>query len=212
MDLFLRGILVGLAIAAPVGAIGVLCIRRTLADGRMAGLATGLGAATADALYGAVAAFGLTGISALLVDRQQVIRIVGGLFLLWLGFKTWTAPPPDPDAPAPPASLGRAWATTFLLTLTNPLTILSFVAVFAGVGLATTGSGLRGAVSLVAGVFLGSALWWLILSGVVSLARGWFTPTRMIWVNRASGAVIAAFGLVAVVGAVGYWLVAAGGK
>ncbi|MGI9252445.1 MAG: LysE family translocator [Thermomicrobiales bacterium] len=199
MDLFLRGLLIGLAIAAPVGAIGVLCIRRTLADGRLAGLFTGLGAATADALYGAVAGFGLTGISELLVDRQHLIRVIGGIFLLWLGWKTWVAPPPDPNAPAPPASLGRAWATTFALTLTNPLTVLSFAAVFAGLGLAGAPNGWRGAMLLVAGVFSGSALWWLILSGGVSLVRDWFTPARMLWVNRVSGAVIAGFGVLALV-------------
>lgn len=199
MTLFLRGLLIGFAIAAPVGAIGVLCIRRTLADGQLAGLFTGLGAATADALYGAVAAFGLTGVSSLLVDRQAAIRVTGGIFLLWLGWQTWWSRPPDPSAPAPKASLARAWATTFALTLTNPITIVSFAAVFAGLGLADAPDGWAGSLLMVAGVFLGSVLWWLILTTGVSLLRGWFTPERMVWVNRVSGAVIAAFGVVALV-------------
>ncbi|MFM9106194.1 MAG: LysE family transporter, partial [Chloroflexota bacterium] len=99
--------------------------------------------------------------------------------------------------PAPRASLARAWATTFALTLTNPMTIVSFAAVFAGLGLADAPDGRAGALLMVAGVFLGSALWWVILTGAVSLLRGRLTPARMAWVNRASGAVIAAFGVAA---------------
>jgi threonine/homoserine/homoserine lactone efflux protein len=205
MTLFLRGLLIGFAIAAPVGAIGVLCIRRTLADGQLAGLFTGLGAATADAIYGAVAAFGLTGISSLLVDRQQAIRVVGGLLMLWLGWQTWRSRPPDAAAPGPApnarASLARAWATTFALTITNPVTIVAYAAIFASLGLAGTPDGWAGASLMVAGVFLGSVLWWLILTTGVSLLRGWFTPARMVWVNRVSGIVIAAFGIAALVAA-----------
>lgn len=202
--LFLRGLLIGFAIAAPVGAIGVLCIRRTLADGRLVGFVTGLGAATADAFYGAVAGFGLTAVSALLVGYQDAIRLLGGLFLLLLGARTWrSAPPAAAATSAAPGSLAAAWATTFALTLTNPSTILSFAAVFAGLGLADTGGDWRGALALIAGVFLGSATWWFLLSGGVSLLRGWFTPPRMAWVNRASGAVIAGFGALALASLVG---------
>ena len=112
------------------------------------------------------------------------VTLIGGLFLLLLGIRTWRAAPPAAAAAAPaPGSLAAAWATTFALTLTNPSTILSFAAVFAGLGLADTGGDWRGALVLIAGVFLGSAVWWFLLSGGVSLLRGWFTPPRMAWVR-----------------------------
>lgn len=201
LALFPRGLLIGLAIAAPVGPIGVLCIRRTLAEGRAVGFVSGLGAATADAAYGAVAALGLTGLSAALVGAQDAVRLLGGLFLLWLGVRTWRAAPAHRAAEATGIGLFGAWASTFALTLTNPSTILSFVAVFAGLGLAA-GNGPAEALLLVLGVFLGSALWWLLLSGAVSLARGALTPARLVWVNRASAAILVGFGLVALFGLV----------
>ena len=134
LALILRGFILGLAIAAPVGPIGVLCIRRTLAQGRLFGFVSGLGAATADALYGCVAAFGLTAISALLVRQQDLLRLLGGLFLCYLGVRTLLARPTDQSAAAEGQGLGGAYFSTLLLTLTNPITILSFVAVFAGLG------------------------------------------------------------------------------
>lgn len=164
----LKGLAIGFAIAAPVGPIGVLCIRRTFADGRAAGFATGLGAATADALYGAVAAFGLTAVSGFLLDQQHALRAVGGLFLCALGVKAFLARPTAAAARAPARGLVEAWLTTALLTLANPATLLSFAAVFAGAGLGQQAYGLGEATIMVAGVFLGSAAWWLVLSGVVA--------------------------------------------
>jgi threonine/homoserine/homoserine lactone efflux protein len=135
---FLRGLGLGFAIAAPVGPIGVLCIRRTLADGRLVGFVTGLGAATADATYGAVAAFGVSAVTSLLVGLRLWIHLLGALFLAWLGVRTLLARPAvkaaTPTAPAR-AGLLTAWASTVMLTLTNPATIISFAAVFAGLGL-----------------------------------------------------------------------------
>lgn len=192
----LRGLILGFSIAAPVGPIGVLCIRRTLANGRASGLVSGLGAASADAIYGSVAAFGLTVISSFLVERQAVLRLVGGLFLLYLGVRTLLARPAAETAVIASTSLGSDYATTFFLTLTNPMTILSFAAVFAGLGL-TAGAGYGSALLLVLGVFLGSALWWLLLVTIVSLVRHRLTPTSLRWVNIASGVIIAAFGLIA---------------
>ena len=194
---YLQGLLIGFSIAAPVGPIGVLCIRRTLADGRLAGLLSGLGAATADAMYGAVAGFGLTFVSGLLVSQQGALRLVGGLFLLWLGWQTLRSAPAERAAAASGAGLLGAYTSTLLLTLTNPLTILSFVAIFAGVGLGSTGGNYLLAALLVLGVGSGSAAWWLLLSGGVSLLRTRFTPGALRWVNRLSGLVIAAFGLAA---------------
>jgi len=195
---FFRGLLIGLSIAAPVGPIGVLCIRRTLAEGRAAGLVSGLGAATADALYGLVAAFGLTFISGFLIDQQTWLRLAGGLFLLCLGCKTLLAKPAGPARPAPAGGRGllAAYTSTLFLTLTNPITILFFVGVFAGLG-AGASSSYASAAILVAGVFAGSALWWLTLSGLASLFRNRFSARALRWVNRLSGLVILGFGLAA---------------
>jgi threonine/homoserine/homoserine lactone efflux protein len=198
--LFFRGLVIGFSIAAPVGPIGVLCIRRTLADGQIAGLVSGLGAATADAFYGCVAGFGLTFISSLLIDQQMWMRLVGGLFLLYLGIKTLLSRPAEQAAKTTGNGLLSAYASTFLLTVTNPLTILSFAAIFAGLGLTNTTGGYASALILVLGVFLGSASWWLLLSGGVGLFRDKFNTQGMVWVNRISGLIIIAFGAVALVG------------
>ncbi len=195
--MLLRGLVIGFSIAAPVGPIGVLCIRRTLADGRAAGFAAGLGAATADGLYGAVAGFGLTVVSGLLVAQQGWLRAMGGAFLCWLGARTFLARPAAEAAAVRGAGLLGAYASTFLLTVTNPLTILSFAAVFAGLGIGGAGSDHAAAGALVLGVFAGSALWWLALSGTVGVLRQRVTPRGLRWVNRASGAIIAGFGLLA---------------
>src|SRR6476469_804314 len=136
---FLRGIIIGLSIAAPVGPIGVLCIRRTLALGQTTGFLSGLGAATADAFYGAIAGFGLTFISRFLVSQQGWLRLIGGAFLVYLGVRTFRAAPAAEAAQASGQGLVSAYISTLFLTLTNPTTILSFVAVFGGLGLATTG-------------------------------------------------------------------------
>ena len=216
----LKGVAIGFAIAAPVGPIGVLCIRRTFAQGQAAGFATGLGAATADAFYGAVAGFGLTAISGFLLGWQDELRVVGGWFLCALGVKTFLARPAAPSAQLQGSSLAESYATSLALTLTNPATILSFVAVFAGVGLGAAAPGAAAALALVLGVFCGSAAWWLLLSGFVArwrrrypefaaLAPGGMggavvagvtlgTAARTLrWVNRGSGLLLAAFGIAA---------------
>jgi threonine/homoserine/homoserine lactone efflux protein len=198
IGLFARGAILGFSIAAPVGPIGVLCIRRTLAEGRLVGLLSGLGAATADAFYGSIAAFGLTAISSLLVGHQNDLRVVGGFFLLYLGIRTILAAPAQAAKGGQRRQLLNNYLSTLGLTLTNPTTILSFVAIFAGLGWAgTSGASYGSAALLVAGVFSGSALWWLILSSGVSLIRSRFTPRVMGWVNRVSGTLIAGFGVVA---------------
>lgn len=195
--LLLRGMILGFSIAAPVGPIGVLCMRRTLAVGRAAGLVSGLGAATADAIYGCVAGFGLTFVSNLLIGQQVWFRLVGGLFLCCLGIRTFGARPAERAASAAHRGLLGAYTSTFFLTLTNPLTILFFAAIFAGMGAAGAGAGYMAAGALVAGVFVGSALWWVLLSSAVSLLRTQFNAHRLQWLNRLSGIVILAFGLAA---------------
>lgn len=205
-SLFTRGLLIGFSIAAPVGPIGVLCIRRTLAHGRLAGLLSGLGAATADAIYGAIAAYGLTLISAILIGQAGWFRLIGGLFLTYLGVQTFRTQPATDAAQTDGQIQGQirsiglwgAYLSTILLTLTNPATIMSFAAVFAGLGLASSGGDPLAASITVLGVFLGSALWWLLLSGGVSLFRASFSKTNGLrWVNRGSGIVLMAFGSVA---------------
>lgn len=199
-SLFFRGLVIGFSIAAPVGSIGVLCIRRTLADGQVSGLVSGLGAATADAMYGCVAGFGLTFISSVLIDQQMWLRLFGGLFLCYLGIKTLFSKPTEQVANTGGSELLGAYASTFLLTVTNPLTILSFAAIFAGLGLATASGSYGSALILVLGVFLGSALWWLLLSGGVGLFRDKFNSQGLLWVNRISGAIITVFGMIALGG------------
>jgi threonine/homoserine/homoserine lactone efflux protein len=195
---FLKGLIIGFVIAAPVGPIGVLCARRTLMLGRRAGFFSGMGAATADAIYGFIAAFGLTFISEFLIDHQFSLRLVGGGLLLYLGIKAFAAKPvKKTDLPRSARHYAGMYTSTFFLTLTNPMTILSFAAVFAGFGLAgTTGSVLSAGV-LILGVYLGSAAWWLFLVAIFSLYRKRFQAHQLVWVNRISGTIITASGILA---------------
>jgi len=196
--LFLRGLIIGFSIAAPVGPIGILCIRRTLSEGRVSGFLSGLGAATADALYGCVAGFGLTVISSFLVDQRFWIQLVGGVFLLALGIRTLRSAPAERPAAASGTGLVASYASTLFLTLTNPMTILSFAGIFAALGVAETGGDLLAAAGLVLGVFIGSAGWWLLLSGGVGLMRERLSGGILRWTNRASGAILVIFGAIAV--------------
>jgi len=173
----------------------VLCIRRTLAEGRLHGLVSGLGAATADAIYGGIAGFGLTFISELLVQQQLWLRFFGGVFLCFLGLKTLLAKPSEKSPSEKRTGLLGSYGSTFFLTLTNPMTILSFAAVFAGIGLGSTLVDYGSAALLVFSVFAGSALWWLILSGSVSLLRKKVTPRVLRWINMVSDAIIMGFGV-----------------
>lgn len=198
LPVFLKGLLLGFGIAAPVGPIGVLCIRRTLSEGRLIGLLSGLGAATADMLYGAVAAFGLTAIQGLLVRQQAWLQILGGLFLIYLGLRSFFTAPADHSAQAPqPRGRLSAYLTTLGLTLTNPATILSFTVIFAGFRLANAAGGFLAPALLVLGVFLGSTAWWVLLSSAVGLFRDRFSVAWMRWVNRIAGLVIVGFGAAA---------------
>jgi threonine/homoserine/homoserine lactone efflux protein len=206
LDLLLKGLVIGLAIAAPVGPIGLLCIRRSLAQGKLAGFVTGLGAAAADGAYGAIGAFGITAISALLVDQQRWLALAGGLFLIWLGIAGIRRSPAS-EAAAPTRNardLAGYFFSTFALTLTNPATILSFAAVFAGLGLGAAAAGgmtagsIGAALIMIAGVFFGSAAWWLFLSGAIGWLRTRLGPGLMTWINRLSGLILVGFGLFAV--------------
>jgi threonine/homoserine/homoserine lactone efflux protein len=201
LHFLLKGMAVGAAIAAPVGPIGVLCIRRTLAEGRRNGFICGLGAASADATYGCVAGFGLTAISSWLIRGQFWLGLGGGIFLIYLGARTiWSLPPEAVLGPAR-ATLTSAFLSTFLLTIANPMTLLSFLAVFAGLGLGST-PGYLAATALVAGIFIGSALWWLTLSSLVAILRAQINQHWLRLINYACGFLIGAFGVWALVSAV----------
>jgi len=195
--LFIKGLIIGFSIAAPVGPIGILCIKQTLNHGRAAGLFSGLGAATADAVYGCVAGFGLTFISNILINQQTWFRLIGGLFLCYLGIKAFFSRPVENTALIQKVGLLRNYGLTFFLTLTNPMTILAFAAIFASQGLSNQRMAYSAAGLLILGVFLGSALWWLLLSGSVGLLRGKIDVKILQWINRFSGILIAAFGLYA---------------
>ena len=205
VHLLLKSIVLGLSIAAPVGPIGILCIRRSIVDGQAAGFICGLGAATADALYGALGGFALSGISTWLVRGHVWMTLIGSAFLLYLGAKTFSAAAPDPAAASGNRSGGAlaAYLSTLLLTLANPLTILSFAAAFAGMGAAAgpgAAVGYGATFTMLVGVFSGSALWWLVLTTVAGSARRRLTPPLFAAINRVSAVVLAGFGLYTLVG------------
>jgi len=193
MIFFLKGVLLGFSIAAPVGPIGVLCIRRTLASGMVNGFVSGLGTATADAIYGLIAAFSVTAVASVLLDNQVYLRLVGGGFLIYLGHCSFRAEPATQAADIQGGGLLAAYISAFFLTLTNPLTILSFAAVFAGLGVGEAVGNQIAAGFLVLGVFIGSAGWWLTLSITADSLRSRLDYRRLKIVNRFSGLVIWGF-------------------
>lgn len=195
MDPIIKGAFIGFSIAAPVGPIGLLCIRRSLHDGRLAGFVSGLGAATADTLYGLVAAFSLTALTDLLIEHRAIFQLLGGLFLLYLGLQTLRARPPAPASVRPAPNLPAAYLSTFALTATSPITILAFVGIFAGLGLGATPGTTFTTLRLVLGVFVGSAAWWLILSSAASLLGRKLQSGGLRALNLISGTIILAFGL-----------------
>jgi threonine/homoserine/homoserine lactone efflux protein len=199
INFYVRGLLIGFSIAATVGPMSVLCIQRTLNKGQLYGLVSGLGIATADGVYGSIAAFGLTLITNFLIHEQIWIRLIGGLFLMYLGVKTILSRPPERAAALnmKTNSYLGAYTSTFLLTLTNPLTILSFAAIFAGIGVGSASKSFFSATAVVLGVFSGSTLWWIILTSAISLLRKKINSQLLLWINRISGAIITLFGIVA---------------
>jgi threonine/homoserine/homoserine lactone efflux protein len=197
-----RGLVVGFTVAAAVGPISLLTMRRTIAHGRVYGLVSGLGVAAADASYGAVAAFGLTAVTAVLVGARTALALVGGGFLVWLAARTILARPAASAADTEERpGLPAAFLSIYGLTMTNPMTILSFAGVFAGIGLGGRG-GLEAAL-LTLGVFLGSGLWWVLLTAIVARLRDRITPRALLWINRLSGSVLLAFGVIAILAALG---------
>lgn len=195
--LAVRGFVLGFTIAAAVGPISLLVIRRTIAEGWVVGMSSGLGVATADGTYGAIAAFGLGAITQLLVDARTVLGLAGGFFLLWLAWSTAHAEPRDP-ATAPPRRGGLlgAYLSILALTLTNPMTILSFAALFAGLGIST--GDMLGATFLTSGVLLGSTAWWVVLTAAASAVRGRITPAWIRRINVGSGLIIGTLAVISI--------------
>lgn len=186
----MKGILVGFVIAAPVGPVGLLCIRRALADGRSAAFIAGLGAAVADTFYGAVAGLGLSLVADFLLAHRTALSLVGAAFLLMLGWKAWRTP--AVLAPTPQAHFGliNDFITTLVITLTNPATILAFMAVFASLGAVRLSENTAQAGFLICGVFVGSALWWLTLSALAGAVRHHFSESWLRWLNKASAGLL----------------------
>ncbi len=195
-NLFVKGLIIGFSLAMPVGPIGLLCISRTLARGRVAGLFSGLGAATADCIYGAVAGFGITFVSSFLVSHQMLLRLVGGIILVCLGVRIFFTVPSGRQNPQGELGPLKDYLSTLILTLTNPVTILAFAAGFATFGVGQGEGKYALTIALVAGVFSGSALWWLILTGIVSFCRERIERGKLTFLNRISGLGIAAFGFI----------------
>jgi putative LysE/RhtB family amino acid efflux pump len=200
VDLFAKGVLLGLSIAAPVGPIGVLCIRRTIAYGFFAGFAGGLGTALADAAYAALAAFGFAALLGDVIAGNTWFRVGGAAFLVWLGWTTWRAPPAAKEAKIDARTLVGTFAATFALTLANPATIATFVALFVALGLGETGGAPEAGAALVAGVFAGSLLWWIVLSTAVVAVRERLGPEAMRWINRGAAALLFGFAVWIVAG------------
>jgi threonine/homoserine/homoserine lactone efflux protein len=199
----MRGIAIGLAVAIPVGPIALLCMRRTLERGFMVGFATGFGAAVADLFYSSLAAFGISAVESILLEYRTALSFVGGIFLLFLAAHTATAKSPSMDDPESQAlravrqksrNVVSAAVSGFILTLTNPLTVLGFVAIFAGFGVGQGLTDIGRAIALVLGVLGGSILWWMILTAIVARVRHFFEPRTLHRLNVAAGAVIAGFG------------------
>jgi threonine/homoserine/homoserine lactone efflux protein len=196
---FLFGILFGLVLAAPVGPVAALCFERTVTEGRWHGFLSGLGAAFADAIFGAIAAFGMGTVSSWIADHQGNLRLVGGTVLVLLAIKTVTAPAPKQTNKVAgrvhTESLPQDFISAFVLAITNPLTVIAFLGLFATWGIGAAEISLWDGAWLVGGVFVGSAVWWIALSAVAGLIRDIIDVVYQRWINRISALILFASGL-----------------
>jgi threonine/homoserine/homoserine lactone efflux protein len=196
MGLFFKGIVVGIIIAMPVGPVGTLCVQRTITEGKINGFLTGLGATTADVIFGFIAAFGLTVVSNFLIDQQEWIRLLGGIIICLIGVKVFFLETQKKITPTKSPNHFSAFGSAFLIAITNPITIITFVVMFAGLGLVTGSNSQYGSASLtVFGVFVGSGFIWLTLWGMSLVFRERFDFGRMKWVNKIAGIAILIFGV-----------------
>jgi threonine/homoserine/homoserine lactone efflux protein len=199
LSIFIRGAIIGLGIAAPVGPIAILCMRRTIQRGMQYGFMTGMGAAVADAIYGAIAAFGVAAVSDFLERNQNHLMIIGGLVIIGLSIRVFfTKLKLNTDDTQSP-NLLRAFVTSLMLTMTNPMTILAFIAVIAGLGLSNVITQFNMAVIFVLGVLAGSSIWWLFLSSIVGVIRHMIDEKVLLYINRAAGVVLLGFGCYALI-------------
>lgn len=194
--ILIEGILIGFVVAVPVGPLGLLCINRALLLGPVTGLVSGLGVATADALAAGIAALGISLVSEFLSDHQIILRLLGGAFLVYLGLSIYQTKPRQQLPPSSVNGLLSAYATTLFLTFSNPVTILSFIAIYAGWHVESMSGRYVSAAILTSGVFIGSALWWIALFVGLTAFREKFSLRIVGWIHRVSGALIAGFGLV----------------
>jgi threonine/homoserine/homoserine lactone efflux protein len=194
--ILIEGILIGFMVAVPVGPLGLLCISRTLRLGPVTGLFSGLGVATGDALAAAIAALGISLVSDFLIDHQIILRLMGGAFLVYLGAKIYKARPLQEIPASNVNGLLAAYATTLFLTLSNPATFLSFIAIYAGWHVESMSGRYVLAATLALGVFIGSALWWVALFLGLTTFRESFNLRILAWVHRLSGIIIAGFGVI----------------
>ena len=201
--IIINGFIFGLVLAAPVGPVGVLCVQRTLSEGRMHGLLSGLGAAVGDAIYGAIAAFGVSAVQLWISDHQASLRTIGGILLLLLAAKTLILRPNRKNqknvGKLHTENLLQDFVSTFLLAITNPITILTFAGLFVTLGSTDVGDSVNNAALLVFGVFIGSALWWFALAFTANLARPYIDGGYQKWVSRISAAILISFGVYALI-------------
>ena len=197
---FFKGIGAGFVVAAPVGPVAIMCVRRTLARGALSGYATGFGAAVADTIYGVIAAYGITLLANLLLDNEFWFRLIGGILLCALAVKMLFSGPVDMRAPSSNGLIGD-FLSALVVTGTNPITIIAFGVVFTTIGVVAAGEEYEWAEALIVGVFIGSALWWATLTGIASLFRSTLSHSGLRWINRISGAVIMVSGILVLVSA-----------
>lgn len=195
LGLFIQGMIVGLTLAVPVGPISLVCIHRTVAGGRLHGIFSGLGVATSDSFYAAVAFLGLTAVSGLIIGHQAAFRLVAGIALVLVGIQVFrSVPAAVRESAKDPESYIRDYLSLLAIAAANPLTIIFFITILPGFGIVAHGTTIIAAVPFVAGVFLGSAVWWIILCGSLGSVRSRLSVDNLRWINRISGILITCFG------------------
>lgn len=203
-NFFFKGLFVGFVIAAPVGPVGIMCIHRTICQGKVAGYVSGLGAALADTFFGAIAAFGFGFIAGPLMDHNNWLRFVGGVVLCLIGLRSLLTRKLPPPATRDRKDLIGDFVSAFLVTLTNPITIISFAAIYAAMNIPHLGDHLRWGMALTAGVFVGAAVWWLLLTVVAGAFHGRVAERGVLWINRVSGGIILGFGVLLLMSLLGF--------
>lgn len=204
ISFFLKGVVIGIIIATPVGPVGTLCVQRTITEGRINGFLTGLGATTADVIFGFIAAFGLTVVSNFLIDQQEWIRLLGGIIICIIGIRVFFLKAQKKINPTKSPNLFGPFGSAFLIAITNPITIITFAVMFAGFGLMGSDAKFGHASLTVFGVFIGSAFIWLTLWGMSLMFRERFDFVRMTWVNKVAGIVIFIFGISSVLSSISF--------